>query len=180
VPWLFEDTLNIQGKFFFPVPGQTGSGNSTFEVIMLPSQNYHKPESGAVLAALHEINQRCGFLPQAEIRQAANDLGISLAQIVSAATFYSAFTFKPSGKHRIHVCDGTACHVKGSNTLLDALKEKLGVDSGETTSDGIFTLQGVRCLGSCGLAPAMSIDGETYGRLDAESLDNILARYRED
>ena len=146
---------------------------------MLPSQNYHKPESGAVLAALHEITQRCGYLSQDEIRRAASELGIPLAQIVSAATFYSVFTFKPSGKHSIHVCDGTACHVKGSNTLLSTLKEKLGVDSGETTTDGIFTLKGVRCLGSCGLAPAMSIDGETYGRLDAELLDNILAKYRE-
>jgi len=146
---------------------------------MLPSQYYRKPESGAVLAALHEITAQFGYLPQDEIRKAAHELGVSLAQIVSAATFYSAFTFKPGGKHKIHVCEGTACHVKGSDTLMDQLIEKLGVGREETTADGNFTLKGVRCIGSCGLAPAMSIDGETHGRLSVDSLDRILAKYRE-
>ena len=146
---------------------------------MLPSQNYHKPESGAVLAALHEITARCGYLPQAEIRKAASELGVSLAQMVSAATFYSAFSFKPAGKHKIHVCDGTACHVKGSSALIAELEGQLGIEENETTPDGNFSLKGVRCLGSCGLAPAMSIDGETYGRLSASALEEILAKYRE-
>jgi NADH:ubiquinone oxidoreductase subunit E len=146
---------------------------------MIPSQSYRVPESGAVLAALHEISARFGYLPQEEIRKAAGELGIPLAQMVSAATFYSAFTFKPSGKHKIHVCEGTACHVKGSSVLMADLKKKLGVDCDETTGDGNFTLKGVRCLGSCGLAPALSISGETYGRLSVDALDEILAKYRE-
>lgn len=146
---------------------------------MLPSQNYRKPDSGAVLAALHEITAQFGYLPQDEIRKTARELGISLSQMVSAATFYSAFTFKPGGRHKIHVCEGTACHVKGSAELMEKLKEKLGVGQDETTDDGNFTLKGVRCLGSCGLAPALSIDGETHGRLSVDGLDKILAKYRE-
>jgi NADH-quinone oxidoreductase subunit E len=150
-----------------------------FEEIMLPSQSYRKPDSGAVLAALHEITARCGYLPQDEIRKAASELGVSLAQMVSAATFYSAFSFKPGGKHKIHVCDGTACHVKGSSALIAELEGKLGVGENETTADGNFTLRGVRCLGSCGLAPALSVDGETFGRLSVDALDEILAKYAE-
>jgi NADH:ubiquinone oxidoreductase subunit E len=99
--------------------------------------------------------------------------------MVSAATFYSAFTFKPCGKHKIHVCEGTACHVKGSSALMAELKDKLGIDRDETTADGNFTLKSVRCIGSCGLAPALSISGETHGRLTADALDEILAKYRE-
>ncbi len=146
---------------------------------MLPAQKYRKPDSGAVLAALHQITEQFGYLPQDEIRKTAREMGIPLAQLMSAATFYASFTFKPAGKHKIHICDGTACHVKGSTSLMDGLKQKLGIGENETTQDGNFTLKGVRCLGSCGLAPALSIDGETHGSLTLEALDKILAEYSE-
>lgn len=146
---------------------------------MLPAEKYQKPSSGAVLAALHGITEQFGYLPQEELRKTASEMGIPLAQMLSAATFYSAFTFKPSGRHKIHVCDGTACHVKGASALLEGIKSILGIEEDETTSDGNFTLKSVRCLGSCGLAPALSIDGDTHGRLTADALNAIIDEYRE-
>jgi NADH:ubiquinone oxidoreductase subunit E len=145
---------------------------------MLPSQHYRQPAPGAVLTALHDITARCGYLPEAEVRQAAQTLGVPLAQMYSAATFYAAFTFKPGGQHTIHVCEGTACYVKGAAALLDRLHTELGIELDETTADHTFTLKRVRCVGSCGLAPVVRVDGQTFGRLTPEALTPILARYR--
>jgi NADP-reducing hydrogenase subunit HndA len=145
---------------------------------MLPSQHYRQPDPGAVLAALHDITTRFGYLPAAEVRRAAQSLGVPLAQIYGAATFYAAFTFKPCGHHTIHVCEGTACYVKGSAAIMDRLQTELGVAPDETTSDRTFTLKRVRCVGSCGLAPVVRVDAETFGRLTPEALAPILAKYR--
>ena len=146
---------------------------------MLPSQHYHPPTPGAVLAALHAITARCGYLPEDEVRQAAADLGVPLSQIFSAASFYAAFTFRPCGRHKLHVCEGTACYVKGAPELLARLQAELGIAPDETTADSTFTLKRVRCVGSCGLAPVVRIDGDTYGHLTPEGLNTVLTHYRE-
>jgi NADH-quinone oxidoreductase subunit E len=145
---------------------------------MLPSQAYRQPDPGAVLAALHEITARHGYLPADALRQAAAELGVSLSQMFSAATFYAAFSFTPCGRHKIHVCEGTACYVKGSPELLARLRAELGIAPDETTPDNAFTLKRVRCVGSCGLAPVVRVDGDTYGQVRPDALDTVLAGYR--
>jgi NADH-quinone oxidoreductase subunit E/NADP-reducing hydrogenase subunit HndA len=145
---------------------------------MLPSEHYRHPEPGAVLAALHEITARSGYLPEDELRQAAAELGVPLSLMFSVASFYAAFTFRPCGRHKVHVCEGTACYVKGSPELLARLRANLGLAPDETTADLAFTLKRVRCVGSCGLAPVVRVDGDTYGHLTPSALDEILAKYR--
>src|SRR5512144_2459361 len=146
---------------------------------MLPAQHYRQPEAGAVLTALHEINTRCGYLPGAEVRQAAIDLGVPLSVIYSAATFYTLFSFKPCGKHKLQVCEGTACYVKGAAALLAELQKELGIQVDQTTEDSRFTLKRVRCVGSCGLAPVVRVDEETFGRLTTSDLDEVLSKFRD-
>jgi NADH:ubiquinone oxidoreductase subunit E len=145
---------------------------------MLPSQHYHLPEAGAVLTALHDISVRFGYLPEDEVRRAASELGVPLSQMFSAATFYAAFTFKPCGRHKIQVCEGTACYVKGAATLMAKLRSELGIQPDETTADLAFTLKRVRCVGSCGLAPIVRVDDDTHGRLTPAALAAILDTYR--
>lgn len=143
---------------------------------MLPSEHYHQPDAGAILTALHDITARFGYLPEAEVRKIAQELGVSVAQVFSAATFYAAFTFKPCGRHKIQVCEGTACYIRGGQKMLEKLEATLGVKPGETTADRSFTLQTVRCVGSCSMAPVLRVDGDTYGRLKADLVPRLLKR----
>ena len=145
---------------------------------MLPSQAYRQPDPGAVLAALHEITARHGYLPADAVRAAAAELSVPLSQMFSAASFYTAFSFRPCGRHKIHVCEGTACYVRGAPELLARLQEELGIAPDETTPDSEFTLKRVRCVGSCGLAPVVRVDEETYGKLTPAGIDEVLARYK--
>lgn len=144
---------------------------------MLPSEQYRQPESGAVLAALYEINTRNGYLPEEEVRRVAQELAVPLSQLFSAATFYATFSFKPCGRHKLQVCEGTACYVKGAAALLAYLQAKLGIGPDESTGDLTYMLKRVRCVGSCGLAPVVRVDEETFGRLVPAELDAILAKY---
>ena len=145
---------------------------------MLPSEHYRQPDAGVVLSALHEITARCGYLPEDELRKAAAELCVPLAQMFSAATFYAAFSFKPCGRHKVQICEGTACYVKGAAALMTKLQAELGIAPDETTADLIFTLKRVRCVGSCGLAPVVRVDNETFGRLTSSALGAILSKYR--
>ncbi len=145
---------------------------------MIPSQQYRQPAPGAVLAALQEIMARHGYLAEDAVRAAAAGLGIPLSQMFSTATFYAAFSFTPCGRHKLQVCEGTACYVKGSPELLTRLRSELGVGPDETTPDLKFTLKRVRCVGSCGLAPVVRVDGDTYGHLTPAQLTAVLARYK--
>lgn len=145
---------------------------------MLPSQHYRQPDAGAVLAALHEISARCGYLPEDELRRAAGELGVPLSQLYNAASFYAAFSFAPRGRHTIHVCLGTACYIRGGQKMLDKLQASLQVKPGETTADQSFTLDTVRCVGSCSMSPVLRVDGDTYGRLKPDLVTRVLKRYR--
>lgn len=145
---------------------------------MLPSQQYHKPASGAVLAALHGITLRCGYLPEGEIRRAAGELGVPLSQVFSAATFYAIFSFKPLGRHTVQVCEGTACYVKGSAGLLGRLARDFDLVPDQTSDDLEFTLKRVRCVGSCALAPVVRVDHDVFGRVSPADLGQILNKYR--
>lgn len=133
---------------------------------------------GPLIQVLHRAQDLFGYLPE-EVQQAvAEGLSLPLSTVHGVVTFYNFFRTKPVGEHIISICTGTACHVKGAEHVMDVLKEALGVDEGETTSDGLFTVQGVRCIGACGLAPAMMIDDEVYGKLDRARIEAILATYR--
>jgi NADH:ubiquinone oxidoreductase subunit E len=145
---------------------------------MLPSQHYHQPDAGAVLAALHDINARCGYLPEEELRKAADELGVPLSQLYNAASFYAAFSFAPRGRHTVHVCLGTACYIRGGQKMLEKLQTTLDVRPGETTADQTFTLETVRCVGSCSMSPVLRVDGDTFGRLKPDLVARVLKPYR--
>jgi len=136
------------------------------------------PAGGALLAKLHAINAEHGYLPEDELRRAADELDVPLSQLYSAATFYAAFSFEPRGRHTIHVCLGTACYIRGGEKLLEKLEAILGVEPGETTNDRVFTLETVHCVGSCSMSPVMRVDGDTHGRLRADRLFRILKKYQ--
>jgi NADH:ubiquinone oxidoreductase subunit E len=145
---------------------------------MIPAEQYRQPQAGAVLAALHDINTRHGYLPGEEVRRAAIELGIPLSQIFRAATFYATFSFKPLGRHKLQVCEGTACYVRGAAALLEQLASELGIEVDQTTEDLLFTLKRVRCVGSCGLAPVLRVNDQTFGRLSPADLGPIVAQFR--
>ena len=136
----------------------------------------NKDMPGVALPALQKAQEIYGYLP-AEVQQMVADaLHMPLSEIYGIATFYSMFTLTPQGRHKISVCLGTACYVKGSARIMELLQEKLGVKSG-LTEDGRFDLQSCRCLGCCGMAPVIMIDGEVYGNLTGDELDAILDKY---
>lgn len=137
----------------------------------------HKESKGALIPILHEIQGIYGYLPEDVLDLVSQELSIPMSEIYGVATFYSIFSLQKKGEHIIRVCLGTACYVKGSQTILDKLSEYLNIEVGKTTSDGKFTLESTRCLGACGLSPAMMIDEKVYGRLVPEDIPKILEEY---
>ena len=134
---------------------------------------------GELINVLHKTQETFGFLPE-EVQQVVADcLGIPVGRVYGVVSFYSFFTMKPKGKYAISVCLGTACYVKGAEKILDALKSELKISEGGVTDDGKFSLDVLRCVGACGLAPVMTINGKTYGRLVPEHVKEILAEYAE-
>lgn len=138
----------------------------------------HSNRSGKIFFILEEIQNKYGYIPKDILKNVAKELVIPLTQLYGVATFYTNFSLKPKGEHVISICQGTVCHVKGSKTLGQTIEQELGIKDGETTQDGKFTLQSVRCLGCCSLAPVISIDGKIYGNLDYKKLRDLLKEYR--
>jgi NADP-reducing hydrogenase subunit HndA len=132
---------------------------------------------GPLIQALHRAQELFGYLPLEVQRKVAEGLELPLSTVHGVVTFYNFFRTEPRGEHVISVCTGTACHVKGAERVMDMLRETLGIGLGETTEDARFTVQGVRCIGACGLAPVMMIDEEVYGKLDRKRIEEILAGY---
>ncbi len=129
---------------------------------------------GSLIAALEEIQERYRYLPPEALILASEQLGLPLSQAYSVATFYNAFSLKPKGKHCLHVCMGTACHVRGSPQVLDRLQSKLGIKAGETTRDHLFTLETVNCLGACALGPIIVTDEEYSGQMTTQKVDRLI------
>ena len=138
----------------------------------------HKGERGAVMPCLQEAMNIFGCVPQDVQEMIADGLGTTLSEVYGVSTFYSQFSLKPKGKHVIGVCLGTACYVKGSQKILDTLCEELKIQPGDTTDDGLFTLNATRCLGACGLAPVMMIGEDVFGRLTPDQVPGILDKFR--
>ncbi|MGB9791130.1 MAG: NADH-quinone oxidoreductase subunit NuoE [Thermacetogeniaceae bacterium] len=138
----------------------------------------HPEPEGRLLGILEAIQRKFRYLPEDVLRVVAEELKVPLSRVFGVATFYSAFSLEPKGRHLISVCHGTACHVRGAGQLTERLEKELGIKEGETTDDGLFTLEAVRCLGCCSLSPVVSIDGTTYGRVKTEQIPEILARWK--
>ena len=139
----------------------------------------HKDVEGALMAALHEAQQIYGYLPIEVQQMIAEGFGISLAEVYGIVTFYSQFVLNPKGKVAVAVCMGTACYVKGAGDILDRIAANIGVKSGDTSSDGKYSLEGTRCIGACGLAPVLTINEDVYGRIaKPEDMDHIIEKYK--
>ena len=138
-----------------------------------------KSRPGNLIMVLHRVQETFGYIPREVAFQVAEQLDVPLAKIYGVITFYHFFRLKRPGKHKIAVCMGTACYLKGGADLIKEFEELLGTGLNTTTPDNRFSLEAVRCLGCCGLAPVMTIDGEVYGRLTAEQLPEILSKYQE-
>lgn len=140
--------------------------------------NKHKGDRSALLQVLQQVQNIMGYVPYEAQKITAKALGLTLSEVYSTVTFYSFFNLKPKGKYQIRVCLGTACYVKGADKILDRLKEDLKIDVGDTTDDGKFSLDGCRCIGACGLAPAIVINDEVYGRLTPDMVTDVLQKYQ--
>ena len=142
--------------------------------------NAHKNEKGALMPVLHEAQNIYGYLPAEVQTVIADELNVPLAEVYGVATFYSQFSLQPKGKHKISICLGTACYVKGSDKVLEAVEHELRISCGECTPDKKFSIESCRCVGACGLAPVMIIDGEVYGKLSPADVKGILDKYMQD
>ena len=134
----------------------------------------HGNKPGELINILHEAQNMHGYLPEDMQRIIARKLNIPASKVYGVVTFYSFFTMTPKGKHPISVCLGTACYVRGSEKLLDEIKRTLNIEVGETTPDGKFSLDCLRCVGACGLAPVVTIGEKVYGRLQPKDVQKIL------
>ena len=127
-----------------------------------------------LIQILNEVQEKFGYIPLIAQKEISQYLNISLAEIYGVIAFYSRFTLEPKGEYTISVCLGTACFVKGSEKLLDRLKERLKIEPGKTTSDGKYSLDTTRCIGACGIAPVFTVNGEVYGKATVKKLDEVL------
>ena len=137
----------------------------------------HHNNSGELIMILHEAQSLLGYLPQEIQEVVAEQLEIPIAQVYGVVTFYSYFTMEPKGRFPISVCMGTACYVRGAEKILEELERQLEIKVGETTSDGLFSLNCLRCVGACALAPVVTIGDKVYGRLTTDKIRDILADY---
>lgn len=135
-----------------------------------------KSKPGNLIMVLHRVQQTYGYIPREIAFQVADLLEVPLAKIYGVVTFYNFFKLKRPGKHLIQVCLGTACYLKGGDDIIATLEKLLGVGLNTITPDGMFSVEAVRCLGCCGLAPVMVIDGEVYGKAESKTLPDILQR----
>lgn len=139
----------------------------------------HKHDKSHLMTVMHEAQGIYGYLPIEVQEMIAEGMDVPLEKVYGVSTFYAQFSLAPKGKYHISVCMGTACYVRGSQTLLDALVEKLGIGIDECTPDGKFSLTACRCIGACGLGPVLTINDEVYGKLTADDIDGILAKYQD-
>ncbi|MDR1142491.1 MAG: NADH-quinone oxidoreductase subunit NuoE [Planctomycetaceae bacterium] len=138
------------------------------------------PNAGrdSLIPILQEIQEKQGFLSREAVVVVGKILHLPVSKIYGVATFYNQFRFAPQGRFHIQICRGTACHVKGSAAVLDSLKRELKVEAGETTRDGLFSLEVVACIGACGLAPVINIDGNFHANLTTQAIPSILNQYK--
>lgn len=140
---------------------------------------YLNADRDSLIPLLQEIQDVEGWLSEDSLTVIGHHLSMPVSKVYGVATFYNQFRFQPQGRYHIQVCRGTACHVLGSRTVLEELKKKLKIDVDETTKDGLFSLEIVACIGTCGLAPVININGNFHANVTPESLDEIIESYKE-
>ena len=137
-----------------------------------------KSKPGNLIMVLHQVQQTYGYIPRNIAIEISERLSVPLAKIYGVVTFYNFFKLEKAGKYKIQVCLGTACYIRGGDDLLKTLEKELGIGLNSTTPDGMFSIEAVRCLGCCGLAPVMTVGDEVYGRLTPADIPGILDKYR--
>src|SRR6056297_115264 len=159
----------------------------TYSAKNLPKEKYAElgnyiegieEKKGSLISVLHKAQSIFGYLPMEVQTFVARKLDMPAAEVFGVASFYSYFSMVPQGEHVVSVCMGTACFVKGAEEILRDIEDELGIKTGETTEDGMFTLKDIRCVGACGLAPIVIVDGKVYGRITREDVKGILDNYR--
>lgn len=152
--------------------GCTGRDPKMDEIL----NKYPAKDKNNLIQILNEVQEYYGYIPQKAQVAISEYLDMPLAEIYGVITFYARFTLKPKGKYHIAICLGTACFVKGSEKILDRAKEALGIDVGQTSADGKYSLEATRCIGACGLAPVFTINGEVYGKATVKTFDEALSK----
>lgn len=134
----------------------------------------------SLIPLLQEVQEVYGYLPKEAVVEIGKHLKLPASKIYGVATFYNQFRFQPKGKNHVMICRGTACHVKGSLAVLEAIEQDLKIKAGQTSRDGLFSLEVVACMGACGLAPVISINGDFHANVDPQKISEILDIYREE
>ena len=137
----------------------------------------HEKRKDSLIKILEEVQTKYGYIPKAAQLEISEYLEMPLAEIYGVITFYSRFSLEPKGKYNVAICLGTACFVKGSKEILESAKEKLGIDEGQTTPDGKFSIDTTRCVGACGLAPVFTINDEVYGNCTVKKFNEVIDEY---
>jgi NADH-quinone oxidoreductase subunit E len=163
----------LEGAFFM-----VQNGSATQDIAALAEK--WREKKGSLIMILHEIQNQYGYVPRDVSMKLSKLLDIPMARIYEVITFYNYFKLDPPGKYNISICLGTACYLKGAPELVEEVKSMLNVKEGQTTSDGLFHLDVVRCLGCCGLAPVMMVNGEIHGKVKREDVATILSKYRKE
>lgn len=153
------------------------SGTAEQEAQLMDKLAVTKIMKGGLMPSLQAAQEIYGYLPIEVQKIIAKELGVSLEEVFGVATFYSQFTLNPQGKYQIAVCMGTACYVKGAGEIIDKCKEVLGIDAGECTEDGKFSLLATRCIGCCGLAPVATINDHVFGKITVDQVAGIIKKY---
>ena len=138
----------------------------------------HAGQRGSMMPILQEAQEIYGYLPIEVQKIIAEKTGVSMEEIFGIISFYAQFKLNPDGEYAIAVCLGTACYVKGSGDIIEAISQKLNVPVGSTSPDGKYSIEATRCIGACGLAPVLTVNGEVYGKITVDDVDSILAKYK--
>ena len=138
-----------------------------------------KSKPGNLIMVLHQVQQTYGYIPRNIAIEIANMLEVPLAKVYGVVTFYNFFKLQKAGKYIIQVCLGTACYLRGGDDIIKEFEKQLGIGVNGTTPDGLFSVEAVRCIGCCGLAPAVVVNGEVHGKLTTKEVAGIIAKYRE-
>lgn len=154
-----------------------GNENKNIELKELLKQ--YKNDKSNLIQILNQVQEKYGYISTDAQKEISEYLNISMAEVYGVITFYSRFTLEPKGKYNIAVCLGTACFVKGSEKVLDKVKQVLQIDVGQTTEDGLFSIEATRCVGACGLAPVFTVNNEVYGKATPEMVVKVINEIRE-
>ncbi len=157
---------------------KTAREKELYHQLTLALEKY-KGKSGVLIAALQEAQQIFGYLPRKVMIHVANELTIPLAEVYSVVSFYSLFSTVPTGLHRLEVCMGTACYVRGAEKLLQGLQDKLGLKAGEVSADGRFSIATTRCVGACGAAPVIKVGDDLHGGMNEEGLARLIKELKQ-